>query len=227
MCGRFTLTTGDRSGLAARFAAASLPETGGTERFNVAPTEDILVVTAGEDGAREGRLVRWGLVPGFAKDLKGPLMINARAETVPEKQVFAKLAAAGSHRCLVVADGFYEWLRPEDPKGARVPFRFTVDGGAPFAMGGLWGWSRPGGEWLASATVITCAPNPVVARLHDRMPAILPGPEAEAAWLSPDLGLEEAMALIGPLDPGRMDVTPANPKVNKAGIPEGPELLVA
>jgi putative SOS response-associated peptidase YedK len=227
MCGRFTLTTGDRSGLAARFAAASLPEAGGTERFNVAPTEEVLVVTAGEDGTREGRLVRWGLVPGFAKDLKGPLMINARAETVPEKKVFARLAAGGPSRCLVLADGFYEWLRPEDPKGARVPFRFTVDGGAPFAMAGLWCWSRPGGEWLASATVLTCAPNRLVARLHDRMPAILPGPQAEAAWLSPQLGLEEAMALVAPLDEARMEVRPANPKVNKSGIDEGPELLVA
>ncbi len=101
-----------------------------------------------------------------------------------------------------------------------------VDGGEPFAFAGLWGWSKPEGEWLASATILTCAPNPVVARLHDRMPVILPGPDAEAAWLSPDLAVEDACAMCLPLDAERMSVAPANPKVNKSGLEhEGPELL--
>jgi len=229
MCGRFTLTTGDRTGLAARFAVA-LPDSGGMERFNVAPTEEILAVCADEEGVRSSRLLRWGLVPGFAKDLKGPLMINARSETVTQKKTFAKLVAGVTHRCLIPADGFYEWLRPEDPKGARMPFRFTVHGGEPFAMAGLWCWSRPGGDgadWLASATVLTCAPNPLVARLHDRMPVILPGPEAEAAWLSPSLSTEDVLALCRPLEADWMASTAANPRVNKSGIDESPELLVA
>ena len=76
-----------------------------------------------------------------------------------------------------------------------MPFRFTVDGGEPFAFAGLWNWTKLDGEWLASATILTCAPNPVVARLHDRMPVILPGAEAESAWLGADLAVEDARAL--------------------------------
>jgi putative SOS response-associated peptidase YedK len=211
MCGRYTLTSGDYSGLGDRFGALMTPESV-QPRHNVCPTEPVVAIVAGEDGARESRLVRWGLVPSYAKDLKGPLMINARSEAL--KPVFAKLAAAPKHRCLVVADGFYEWLRAEDPKQPRQPFKFEVDGGAPFAFAGLWCWSRPSGdEWLASATVLTCAPNSVVARLHDRMPAILDGPDAEAAWLAGG----DVAELCRPLDADRMTSSPADPAINRAG----------
>ena len=201
----------------------------GLERYNVAPTEAIAAVVVGKSGEREAHALRWGLVPGYAKSLKGgPPMFNARSETVAEKRPFKDLLARPRGRCLILADGFYEWLRPEDRKGQRVPFRFTVDGGEPFAFAGLWGWSRPEGEWLASATLLTCEPNAVVARLHDRMPVILEGPEAEAAWLSPELAPEDALALCRPLDAGRMTAEPANPRVNKSGLDdEGPDLLRA
>jgi putative SOS response-associated peptidase YedK len=225
MCGRYTLTTGDHGQLAQRFGAM-MPASGGTERYNVAPTEEAVAVVNGKTGEREAHLLRWGLVPTYAKDLKGPPMFNARSETIATKAPFKSLVGSPRHRCLIVADGFYEWLRPEDKKAPRVPFRFTVDGGEPFAFAGLWCWSKPAGEWLASATILTCPPNPVVARLHDRMPVILPGPDAEAAWLSADLGVEDACAMCLPLDADRMSVAAANPKVNKSGLEEeGPELL--
>jgi putative SOS response-associated peptidase YedK len=237
MCGRYTLTTNDRQRLGERFGAM-MPEPdaqgfgvdqGVFARYNVAPTESIVAVVVGKTGEREAHLVRWGLVPPYAKSIKGgPPMFNARSETIATKRPFKDLLAKERGRCLILADGFYEWLRPEDKKGDRIPFRFTVDGGEPFAFAGLWSWSKPEGEWMASATLLTTTPNPVVARLHDRMPVILPGPDAEAAWLSDDLAPEDATALCVPLDADRMQVTPANPRVNKSGLEdEGPDLLVA
>jgi putative SOS response-associated peptidase YedK len=167
-------------------------------------------------------------VPSYAKDLKGPPMFNARAETIATKAPFKNLVGKPRNRCLIVADGFYEWLRPEDKKAPRVPFRFTVDDGAPYAFAGLWNWTKLDGEWLASCTIITTQPNEKVARLHDRMPVILPGPEEEAAWLSSDLEPDDAVGLCVPLDADRMSVTPANPRVNKSGLEdEGPDLLTA
>jgi len=225
VCGRFTLTTGQRGELEARFGAA-LPVGGGLERFNVAPTEEVLAVC----GDGEGRLLRWGLIPHWASDLKGAArMINARSETVGAKRPFSSLVQAAESRCLVLADGFYEWLRPEDRKAARVPFRFTVDGGAPFAFAGLWTRARIDGATIRSVTLLTTVPNPTVARLHDRMPVILPDAEAEAAWLSPDVSGAEALALCGaPLDDGRMTAVAANPAVNKPDPDtEGPHLLTA
>ena len=227
MCGRYTLTSNDPQRLANRFGAA-MPQGGGLERFNVAPTEEAVAVVNGKSGGREAHLMRWGLVPSYAKELKGPPMFNARSESVATKAPFSKLVGSPRGRCLVIADGFYEWLRPEDKKAPRVPFRFTVDGGEPFAFAGLWNWAKIVGEWLASATVITCAPNAVVGRLHDRMPVILPGPGAEDAWLGADLTVEDASALCVPLAAERMTAAPANPKLNKSGLPdEGPDLLVA
>ncbi|MDP9385898.1 MAG: SOS response-associated peptidase [Actinomycetota bacterium] len=221
MCGRFTLTAGQRSALEDRFGA-SLPE-GGLERFNVAPTETVLAVC----GGGEGRLLRWGLIPHWAKDLgAGARMINARSETAGAKQPFCTLVGRADGRCLVLADGFYEWLRPEDRKQPRQPFFFTVDGGEPFAFAGLWTRVRIDGEPIESTSILTTAPNTVVARLHDRMPVILPDRDAEAAWLSGELTAEEALALCRPLDGGRMRGAPANPAVNRPDPDgEGPHLL--
>lgn len=223
MCGRFTLTTGQRATLEARFGAA-LPD-GGLERFNVAPTESILAVCAGG----EGRLLRWGLVPHWARSLKdGARMINARAETVATKKPFSTLVDSAEGRCLILADGFFEWLRPEDKRQPRQPFFFTVDGGEPFAFAGLWTRARIDGERVQSATILTTTPNPVVARLHDRMPVILPDAEAEAAWLADGVSGTEALALCRTLPGDRMAATAANPAVNKPDPDsEGPHLLAA
>src|ERR1700760_4845636 len=274
MCGRFTVTTKDTKSIADRFqvelerslrgggdAAPAAKESAkkgdsgegeareksppGLGRFNVAPTQEILVVRDSPDeekaaaGEREARLMRWGLVPVWAKDLKvGYRMINAKVENLEKSRAYGPLVGRFRHRCLIVADGFYEWMKAEDPKQPRQPWRFTVDGGEPFAFAGLctrkeWPDAEERGVdpdgYLYSATIITTTPNAVVKPVHDRMPAILSGPEAEAAWLDPRLSTEEAIAMCGPLDPGRMEGAPANPALNKVGkgMAEGPELLVA
>lgn len=228
MCGRYTVTA-DPAALEQRFGIV-IPFDEGARRFNVAPTEAVLAVVRGEDGARDPRLLRWGLVPRWARDLKiGSRLINARAETATTQSAFRDLIGAADHRALVPADGFFEWLRSEDPRQPRQPFHITVDGGAPFAFAGLWTSARVGGETVASVTLLTTRPNAVVARLHDRMPVILPDAHAEAAWLDPRLDAAGAQALCAPLDAARMTATPANPAVNKAGVPEaeGPALLTA
>jgi len=271
MCGRYTVTTTDTKKIADRFQAelekvlqqggakeaakeaadgsggASAKEKSppGLGRYNVAPTQEILVVRSSPDeaeaerGEREARLMRWGLIPVWSKDLKvGYRMINAKVENLGKSRAYGPLVGKFRHRCLIVADGFYEWMKAEDPKQPRQPWRFTVDGGEPFAFAGLCTrkeWDDPEERGvdpdghLYSATLITTTPNAVVKPVHDRMPAILPGPEAEAAWLDPRLTTEEAIAMCGPLDPARMAGAPANPALNKVGkgMVEGPELLVA
>jgi putative SOS response-associated peptidase YedK len=265
MCGRFTVTTKDTKKVADRFqvelekALERNSATGeppppskervkqvaqGLERFNVAPSQEILTVRSSPDpdeaasGEREARLMRWGLVPRWAKDLKvGYKMINAKAENLTSSRAYSPLVGKFRHRCLIVADGFYEWMKAEDPKQPRQPWRFTVDGGEPFAFAGIctrkeWDDEEDRGVddgWLYSCTIVTTTPNDVVAKVHNRMPVILGSPEAEAAWLRPDLEVEDALEMLGPLDPRRMEGAPANPKLNKVGkgSEEGPELLVA
>ena len=213
MCGRFTLTTKDGEHLGDRFGA---PRVGGDllaglERFNVCPTEQVVAI-AGEP--REAQLLTWGITPKW----KGGPLINARVETVFDKQPFSRLVASPKRRCLILADGFYEWMRSEDAKSPRQPFRFSLADGAPFAFAGL--------ETFGECTILTCAPNPLVARLHDRMPVILGGPDAEAAWLTGDIGPDDLRELCGPLDERLMVSRPANPRVNRAGE-EGADLLDA
>jgi putative SOS response-associated peptidase YedK len=222
MCGRYTLTTPGGRALAERFDVADPealdPATLG--RFNVCPTEPIAIVSE-EGGRRAAQTVRWGLVPPWARELgKGFQPINARAETAATKPPFAELWERPERRCLVLADGWYEWLKAEKKGGERIPFRYTVDGGAPFAFAGLWGRRRIGSELVHSALILTTAANAVSAPVHDRMPCVLAGPEEEAAWLA-----GESDGLLGPLAAERTAVAPANPAVNKAGV-EGPELLV-
>jgi putative SOS response-associated peptidase YedK len=268
MCGRFTTTTKDTKKVADRFqvelekalerkiAAAPAKESAkdgakakekappGFGRFNVAPTQEVLVVRASpepeeaEQGEREAKLMRWGLVPVWAKDLKvGYRMINAKRENLLKSRAYGPLLGKYRHRCLIVADGFYEWMKAEDPKQPRQPWHFQVDGGEPFAFAGLCTrkeWSDPEERgyddgYLYTCTLVTTTPNEVVSPVHDRMPAILPSPEAEAAWLGTDLSVEDAVAMCEPLDARRMSSAPANPALNKVGkgTTEGPELLVA
>src|ERR1700744_3299823 len=231
-------SNGDDGASASDGAGAKEKSPPGLGRFNVAPTQEILVVRSSpeeaeaERGEREARLMRWGLVPVWSKDLKvGYRMINAKTENLTTSKAYGPLVGKFRHRCLIVADGFYEWLKAEDPKQPRQPWRFTVDGGEPFAFAGLCTrkpWAAPDG-YLHSATITTTTPTSLVRPAHDRMPAILPGPEAEAAWLDPRLSNEDAIAMCGPLDPSRMSGAPANPALNKVGkgMAEGPELLVA
>lgn len=234
MCGRYTLTSSDERRLGSRFQV-SLDETGdqGLGRYNVAPTQEVLTVqrSAGDDPetAREAVLARWGLVPFWAKDLKvGYRMINARAEGLLKSRAYAPLVKKAENRCLILADGFYEWMKAENPKSPKQPVRFTVDGGEPFAFAGLTTSREWEGEDLTSCTIITTGANEEVARVHDRMPVILPDAEAEAAWMSGELDAGEAVSLCRPLDASRMSAKPASQSINKVGgAKEGPEMLEA
>jgi putative SOS response-associated peptidase YedK len=221
VCGRYTLTTPGGRALAERFALADAdavdPATVG--RFNICPTEPIAVAVL-EDEQRVARTMRWGLLPPWARQLgKGFQPINARAETAASKPPFAELVQRPDRRCLVLADGWYEWLKAEKKGGERLPFRYTVDGGGPFAFAGLWCRRRIAGELVLSACILTCAANAVCAPVHDRMPCVLAGPDEEAAWLA-----GETDGLLAPLAGERCAVAPANPAVNAAGV-EGAELL--
>src|SRR5215211_7310277 len=130
----------------------------GFERFNIAPTQEVLAVVQNRDG-RRARLLRWGLVPFWAKQVNtGLTMINARAETIAGSSTYGGLVERGSHRCLVVADGFYEWLKAEDPRQPRRPLRFSLAGGASFSFAGLWTtWRGAEDEPVASCTIVTTA----------------------------------------------------------------------
>jgi putative SOS response-associated peptidase YedK len=222
VCGRYTLTPVGWRPVARRFALedSDAPEPSTLGRYNVCPTEAIAIVAGDGEGARVVQTVRWGLVPPWERELgKGFQPINARAETAGDKPPFAKLFARPERRCLVLADGWYEWLRPEDPKGQRVPFRYTVDGGEPFAFAGLWGRRRLGDQLVRSALILTCEANAVCAPVHDRMPCVLAGPDEEAAWLAGD-----SDGVLGPLAAERVVAAAANPQVNRAGV-EGPHLI--
>jgi len=206
LCGRYTLSTVDGPDLAQRFGLVSPPEEETLGRFNVCPTETIATVLQPTQAAA----VAWGLRP-FRNQKFTP--INVRSETVQQR--FKWLMTGG--RCLVLADGWYEWMKQEAKGAARLPFRYTVDGGAPFAFAGLYDGT--------GAAILTTEANEICAPVHDRMPVVLPDREAEAAWLSDDVGVEEALEFLVPLSSRRVSVAPANPAVNKAGV-EGPELLV-
>jgi putative SOS response-associated peptidase YedK len=240
VCGRYTNTAGVQE-LNDRFKVP-IPGNAGTRRFNIAPTEEVLAIVAPK-GEPEARLLRWGLVPSWATDLKGGArMINARMETVTSKPAYRKLIPRSSRRALQLADGYFEWLKPEKRSdrstappakpvvGQRQPFFFQVDDGIPFAFAALWTPTKVAGQWIHSVTLLTCdsTPNRIAAPIHDRMPVILPDRDAQQAWLDPALGAEEALELCGALATERLAAQPANPAVNKAlDAFEGPELLLA
>jgi putative SOS response-associated peptidase YedK len=232
MCGRFTQTL-KRDDLVSIFPrAGSLTDDPRVyERFNVAPTDPVLAVISRDGEQRLGPL-RWGLIPFWAKDVRiGAKMINARAETLTEKPAFRDLVKQSRSRCLIVADGYYEWLRPEDPKGQKIPMHMALADGGPFAFAGLWTWWRDKAagdeaERIASCTIITTAANATVRPVHDRMPAILADDASRAAWLDPAGDDGAALELLRPLPDEALTVAPANPLVNSVAN-QGPQLLVS
>ncbi|HUN78457.1 MAG TPA: SOS response-associated peptidase [Solirubrobacteraceae bacterium] len=231
MCGRYTNTVGVQE-VNARLHVP-IPTAEGTRRYNIAPTEEVLAVVA-PHGESEARLLRWGLVPPWAKDLKiGSRFINARMETVAEKAPYRTLIPRASRRALQVADGYFEWLQPEQRRRDREPpqpFHFQVDGGEVFAFAALWTPAKIGGEWVHSVALLTCdsAANPVAAAIHDRMPVILADDESRRAWLDPALDARDALALCGPLPAQRLSARPVSTAVNKPDPDaEGPQLLQA
>jgi putative SOS response-associated peptidase YedK len=229
VCGRYTNTAGPAE-LNDRFRVP-IASDAGTRRFNIAPTEEVLAIVSPK-GEPEARLLRWGLVPPWARDLKGGAkMINARMETVASTPAYRGLIPKASRRALQLADGYFEWLKPERRGEPRQPFHFQVDGGVPFAFAAIWTPALIDEEWIESVSLLTCdsAPNRTAAAIHGRMPVILADADAQLAWLDPALDAGEALALCGALPSSRLSARPANPAVNKAGQLdlEGPELLVA
>ena len=209
MCGRFTQTQ-DLKVLIERFGFTA-PDVELSPRYNIAPGQIAAVVTADAEGGRALELLRWGLVPFWAKDEKiGYKLINARGETLHEKPSFRN--ALQKRRCLVLADGFYEWQKVP---GGKQPHYFRLAGGEPFAFAGLWEqWDKgESDEPLRTFTIVTTTPNELVGPVHDRMPAILSA-DAEDAWLDPALEADAARALIRSFPAAEMDSWPVSKAVN-------------
>jgi putative SOS response-associated peptidase YedK len=214
MCGRYTLAGSDPSQLRTRWPIGERLEV--RRRYNVAPGDDVLaVVQRGErSSGPEAELLRWGLVPFWAADPKeiGVKTINARAETIAQRPAFRD--AFNSRRCLILADGFYEW-------SAGVPHWITRVDGEPFAFAGLWASWRPKGaardvEPLRSCSIVTTAAAGPVRELHDRMPVILAGAEQESLWI--ELGTPAAAlhAVCRPESAPQLEFRPVSRAVNDA-----------
>jgi len=217
MCGRFSLFATPEE--IANFFSVRLPEAGSTRgsgpRYNVAPTSEVMAVRQSDDGERrELAMLRWGLVPQWAKGPgNGPLMINARAETVAEKPAFR--GPFRSRRCLVIANGFFEWKK--SPQG-KQPYYFQVDGGDLFAFAGIWDvWKGGAVEACESCAIITTTANDVTKPVHDRMPVILEDQSWET-WLQgardPVPSPEDLQRLLRPFPAERMSAFPVSTIVN-------------
>ncbi len=210
MCGRYVLTTPGQV-LAEVFDLPQPVEL--AARYNIAPTQAVPIVRATEGGGRELAFVSWGLVPHWAKEKAiGNRLINARAESLAEKPAFR--SSFKHRRCLIPADGFYEW-KPEG--GGKQPWLLRLRGGEPFAFAGLWSrWQDPaaGGEPFESCAIVTTTPNELAATVHDRMPAILPK-ERHALWLDPQAYDPVALAaLLAPIPADAMEAFPVSKRVN-------------
>jgi putative SOS response-associated peptidase YedK len=219
MCGRFTLTV-DPDELQQRFGLSQPPPADLAPRYNIAPSQAVAVVANAPE--RKLELFQWGLIPSWAKDPKiGNKLINARAETLAEKPAFR--TALKRRRCLVVADGFYEWKKLD---GRKQPMYIQLKDGRPFAFAGLWEvWRSPEGEPLKTCTIITTEPNTLLEDIHNRMPAILP-PEAYDVWLAPgELSADAALPLLRPYDAAEMRAVPVSTRVNSPSD-DSPELVL-
>ncbi|WP_066381475.1 MULTISPECIES: SOS response-associated peptidase [unclassified Anabaena] len=181
MCGRFTLTQSAEA-LAEIFHVQAIPNL--TAQYNIAPTQMVVTVLHHpESNQRQLQQLRWGLIPSWSKDSSiGSKLINAKAETVAEKPAFR--SAFKHRRCLVVADGFYEWQKQQDTK---QPFYFRLQDGKPFAFAGLWErWQSPAQEEIISCTILTTAANELLQPIHERMPVII-DPKDYDVWLDPQV----------------------------------------
>lgn len=215
MCGRFAFYSPAEAAAALfEFDASFTTE----PRYNIAPTQLVPVVRHTQTGGREFTMLRWGLVPFWAKDPSiGNRMINARAEALAEKPAYR--SAYQKRRCLILADGFYEWRK----EGAgKTPYFISLANGQPFAFAGLWeAWTdRSSGESLQTTTIVTTAANEFLKDLHDRMPVVLQ-PDTATLWLSSDPNVLDAVTA----NPPQFQAWPVDRKVNNART-EGPELVL-
>lgn len=210
MCGRFTQRK-DKAQIAEHYGVTEdFFEV--TPRYNIAPTQ--LVAAINQQRQLVG--LRWGLIPSWAKDLAiGNKLINARAETLLEKPSFR--TALAKRRCLIPADGYYEWKKEGSGK---QPYLFHRRDDGLFSLAGLWEtWQAPTGERIQSCTIITTEPNELAATVHNRMPAILK-PSDEALWLDPDARVPDLVQLLGPYPDDELEAYPVSKAVNSPGRDE-------
>ena len=213
MCGRFTASFEFREIKVRYNLGRDLPLFAG--RYNIAPSQEVPVIVQ-EDGVNELKPMRWGLVPSWAPDCSiGNRLINARAETISEKPSFRRLVER--QRCLIPADGFYEWRRAGNHK---VPVWFHLKKKEPFAFAGLWDvWRDVEGEMLHTFTIITTVPNALLRRIHNRMPVIFDALQAKQ-WLDPRLSTHTAdiTAVLAPFPSELMESHDVSPMVNKPEV---------
>lgn len=216
MCGRYTLTA-DGETVRTAYGLADAPFDY-RPRYNIAPQQDVLVVANGKQGRRAG-IMRWGLVPAWAESAAdGARMINARSETVAERAAFRE--AFARRRCLIPADGFYEW---RTVGGSKIPMRITL-GERPFAFAGLWErWQRGDAAPLYTCTILTTSPAAAIADIHDRMPVML-RPEQYDLWLDRDADAETLQRLLAPYAGDDLQAYVVSSLVNKVEN-DGPECI--
>jgi putative SOS response-associated peptidase YedK len=211
MCGRYRLSR--RKQIIEEHFDSVSGEEDWTPRYNVAPTQPVPIIRQNpKESVRQLSLVRWGLIPFWARDASGAAkMINARSETASGKPAFRD--ALKSRRCLVPADGFYEWQRTSKTK---QPFCFEVNGGSLFAFAGLWDrWRDPSGNWIKTCSILTTTPNAVTSAVHDRMPVIL-DPDSYDLWLDPGMkDVSAASGMLKPYDARLMRCYPVSSRVNR------------
>jgi putative SOS response-associated peptidase YedK len=217
MCGRYRLSR------RAEILAAYYAEYAGLDwdaHYNIAPTQNVPVIRQdAKDPIRRASLMRWGLIPSWAKDpAAGARMINARAETAAEKPAFKE--PLEKRRCLIPADGFYEWQRNGKTK---QPYCFELTERKPFAFAGLWDrWRAPDGITLETCTILTTSPNELLADIHDRMPVIL-SPDSYDLWLDPGFrDVTSAVEMLTPFNAKQMQRYPVSEHVNNVAN-DGPE----
>jgi putative SOS response-associated peptidase YedK len=209
MCGRYRLSR--RKQIIEEHFDSVSGEEDWNPRYNVAPTQPVPIIRQNpKEPVRELSLIRWGLLPSWAKDSSGAKMINARSETAHTLPAFCD--AMKFRRCLVLADGFYEWQRTG---GAKQPYCFEVNDGELFAFAGIWElWKAPSGEWIKTCSILTTTPNAVTSGVHDRMPVIL-DPDHYDLWLDPGMNDTTAVSeLLRPFDARQMRCYPVGTRVN-------------
>jgi len=206
MCGRYRLSR--RKQLVEEYFDALPGDEDWTPRYNIAPTQPVPVIRQNpKEPRRELSLMRWGLIPSWSKNMSGAgMMINARSETAATKPAFRDPLT--SRRCLIPADGFYEWSRSGK---AKQPYCFEVNDGELFAFAGIWdGWKNPSGQWVKSCSILTT----VNSAVHDRMPVILDRADYDL-WLDPGMrNIDVVSEMLKPYDAGRMRCYPVSSRVN-------------
>jgi putative SOS response-associated peptidase YedK len=210
MCGRFTLFHSIQD-IGKAFQVEVPASMQSSARYNVAPTQDVVAIT--NDHPDQLEMVRWGLIPSWAKEESiGSRMINARAETLAEKPSFKRLLHG--RRCLIVADGFYEWMQESGSK-LKTPMYINLKNDEPFAFAGLWdSWKRSDGTQLRTCTIITTEPNELMSSIHTRMPVILAA-DARAEWLDSTQHDDQALLhLLTAYPAQQMQARPVSRRVN-------------